>query len=216
MIIPTSGGRQGALIALLASAALGACQTKDRATSAADTTAASASGTMAGRSPNVDTLQGNMVSRKGWTDGQILAYATAANRGEIEEGRLAVRKAANPAVKAFAHQMVADHQAMLKEGNAFASANSITPDSTKDDVRDLMKDSRALVSDLTAKTNGKDWDEAYLNHEIDAHKQVLATLQDAEKATMSAPLKAMLNKAVGKVQSHLTRAQDIKDNQLQS
>lgn len=60
---------------------------------------------MPAESSGPDTLQGNTVSRKGWTDSQILAYAATANRGEIEEGRLAIRQATNPAVKAFARQM---------------------------------------------------------------------------------------------------------------
>ena len=47
-------------------------------------------------------------------------------------------------------------------------------------------------------------------------KAVLDKLQDFEKATTNAQLKEMLNKAVGKVQSHLTKAQDIKDNKIKA
>lgn len=83
-------------------------------------------------------------------------------------------------------------------------------------MEDLTKDFQKALKDRTTKPNGKDWDEAYLNHEIDAHRQVLGELQDAEKATMNAPLKAMLNEAAGKLQSRLTKAQGIKDTQLKS
>lgn len=151
-----------------------------------------------------------------WTDGQILAFAAAASTGEIEQAKLAEKKASNSAVRAFARQMVTDHEAMLREGNAFAKKNAITPDTTKDAVTDLMKGARDAMKDLTEKPAGKDWDASYMDKQIDAHKTVLDKLQDAENATTNAALKDMLNKAVGKVQSHLTKAQDIKSNQLKA
>jgi putative membrane protein len=147
-----------------------------------------------------------------WTDGQILAYAAAANDAEIAQGRLAERKATNPAVKAFAREMVTDHQAMLREGRSFASSIHITPDTTKSDITGLTKDSHDLIRDLTDKPAGNDWDSAYMDKQIDEHKAVLDKLQDFEKSTTNAKLKDMLNNAVGKVQSHLTKAQDVKEN----
>jgi putative membrane protein len=151
-----------------------------------------------------------------WTDGQIIAFAAAASTGEIEQGKLAAKKATNAAVKAFARQMVTDHQTMLREGNAFAKTNSITPDTTKDAVTDLMKGAQDAIKDLNEKPSGKDWDKNYMDKQIDAHKAVLDKLQDAEKSTTNTALKDLLNKAVGKVQSHLTKAQDVKDNKLKS
>lgn len=155
-------------------------------------------------------------NNNGWTDAQILAYTRAADSAEIVEGRLAERKATNPAVKAFARQMVTDHQAMLREDKSFASSNNITPDTTKSDVTDLMKNAHDELTDLTNKAAGKDWDGAFMDKEIDGHKAVLDKLQDFEKSTTNAKLKDALNKAVGKVQSHLTKAQDIKDNKIKS
>src|SRR5947207_7155266 len=38
-------------------------------------------------------------NNNGWTDAQILAYTRAADSAEIAEGRLAERKATNPAAK---------------------------------------------------------------------------------------------------------------------
>ena len=57
------------------------------------------------------TPAASTVPNNGWTDAQILAFAEAASKGEIEQGRLAETKATIPAVKAFARQMVADHLA---------------------------------------------------------------------------------------------------------
>ena len=218
----TSTGWTVAIAIVTASAMLAGCQ---RANTRNDTTAA---GEVARRDSLGDTTRNHAVgadttaargangtaNNDGWTDAQILAYTAAADSSEVAEGRLAERKATNPAVKAFAREMVTDHQAMLKSGKAFASSNKITPDTTKSDVTGLMKDTHDEIADLTSKAAGKDWDGAFMDKEIDGHKAVLDKLQGFEKSTTNTKLKDMLNKAVGKVQSHLTKAQDIKDNKI--
>lgn len=206
----TSFARPG-MLALCAATLLVACKPKDNA--ATDTT--SSAGAVATDSANRAAAD-STANRGGWTDGQILAFATTANTGEIAEGRLAQTKATNAKVKAFARQMVTDHSAMLTEGKTFATKNNITPDSTKSDVTDLSKDARDELKELTDKAKGADWDKEFIEHEIDGHKKVLDKLQDAEKATTNPQLKEMLTKAIGKVQEHLTKAQDIHDNALKS
>lgn len=216
-----TGTRTLAIVAVAAATLLSAC--KNERGTPSDTTA---SGEVVAR-PATDTnamsattpatpAASTIPNDNGWTDAQILAFAEAASRGEIEQGRLAETKATIPAVKAFARQMVTDHRAMLKEVQAFATKQTITPDSTKGDVADLMKDGRDGLNDLTTKAASADWDANYLDKQIGAHKAVLEKLQDAEKATTNAPLKELLNKAVGKVQSHLTKAQDVKDHSIKA
>ncbi|MGI8498123.1 MAG: DUF4142 domain-containing protein [Gemmatimonadaceae bacterium] len=200
--------------AMLAIVAIAGCKGKDNA-AAADS--AKVADTAAMRAPASDTAaKPATVSNNGWTDAQILAYASAANTGEIEEARLASKKAINPAVKAFARLIMTDHQTMLNDGKNFANQNNIAPDTTKGDVTDAMKDSRKTVRDLTDKAAGKDWDEDYISKQIDGHKAVLDHLKDAAKSTNNAGLRTMLEKASGKVQEHLTKAQDIKEKKLKS
>lgn len=217
---PTPTGWTVAIAIVAASALLAGCQRTETRT---DTTAAgevahrdSLADTTHKRAVGADTTaaRGATANNDGWTDAQILAYTAAADSSEIAEGRLAERKATNPAVKAFAREMVTDHQAMLKSGKSFATSNKITPDTTKSDVTGLMKDAHDELTDLTNKAAGKDWDGAFMDKEIDGHKAVLDKLQGFEKSTTNTKLKDMLNKAVGKVQSHLTKAQDIKDNKI--
>jgi putative membrane protein len=169
-----------------------------------------AAGATTGANANANT------SNNSWTDGQILAFASAANKGEIAEGKLAETKATNPKVKAFARQLVSDHTAMLSEGNSFAKKNNITPDSTKNDVQDLQKDAQKDMQDLQSKAKGNDWDKDFVDKEIDGHKMVLQKLQDAQNATSNAQLKELLTKAQQKVQSHLDKAQALKDSTLKS
>jgi putative membrane protein len=158
----------------------------------------------------------NRGARGGWTENSIVAYTTAANTGEIEEARLATKKATNPAVKAFARELLADHQAMLADGKSLASRLKITADSTAGDARDLVNHARDELNDMTNKPAGADWDRAFIDNEIDGHQHVLDKLQDAAKNTNNAELRAALEKASGKVQQHLTKAQDIKANKLKS
>jgi putative membrane protein len=196
-------GTHALLVAALA-AALGGCKGRNEVAKT-DTTATG----MVAPSSDTGAMAMNNANRE-WTDARIVAFANAANAGEVQEGTLAERKATNAAVKAFARQMVADHKAMLADVKAFQTKASVQPDSTAEDVRELMKEGQDEIKELTDKKAGKDWDEDFIEHEIEAHKKVLDKLQDAEKSAMNPELKTLLTKASAKVQEHLTKAEDIK------
>ena len=164
----------------------------------------------------VDSAAGSVFKRGGWTDASILAFANASSAGELRESQLATRKATNPAVKAFARQLVADHRSLVNEGKALATKLKVTPDTTDDDVRDVVKHAEDDIKDLTDKTAGADWDKQYIDNQIKDHKDVLDKLMDAAKNTTNPELRTALEKATGKVQEHLTKAQALKDNELKS
>lgn len=215
MNIRVTGHTVATLAALLA---VSACKARDNAI---DTTAArtdTAANRMAANTDTaarkVDSAAGSLARRGGWTPASTLAFANAASTGEIREGELAERKATNPAVKAFARQIVADHRKMVADGKALASKLNVTLDTTADDVRDVMKHSADEVKDLTDKKAGLDWDKDWVDKQIDGHKDVLDKLQDAAKNTSDPDLRAALEKATGTVQQHLTKAQDLKNNTL--
>lgn len=203
------------MIALSAATLLVACKPKDNATG--DTTTAAgavATGSDSANRARTDSTTNSANANNTWTDGQILAFTSAANKGEIAEGKVAETKATNAKVKAFARQMVTDHQAMLTEGNSFAKKNNITPDSTKGDIQDLQKDATSELQDLNSKAKGADWDKEFVDKEIDGHKKVLDKIQNFQNATQNAQLKEMLTKASQKVQQHLDKAQALKDSTL--
>ena len=213
--MPTNFGRH-CIIALSAATLFVACKAKENA-STDTTSAAGAVATGSDSANRARTDSANATANKNsWTDGQILAFASAANKGEIAEGKLAETKATNAKVKAFARQMVTDHTAMLNEGNSFAKKNNITPDSTRDDVKDLQKGAQDEMEDLQKKAKGNDWDKDFVDKEIDGHKKVLDKLQQAQNSTQNAQLKEMLTKATQKVQQHLDKAQALKDSTLKS
>jgi putative membrane protein len=193
---------------------LGACQKKgDVATT--DTTVAPAP--VAATGTDTTTSAGAVATPKSdWTDAQILAFATVANQGEIKEAKLAERKAVTPAVKSFARQMITDHTKLLADTRALATKLAITPDTTKSDVTDLAKSVNDDIKDLTNKKAGKDWDQDYINKQVDTHQKVLDKLQDASKSAKDPQVKDAVIKSVGVVQQHLTKAQTIKETNLQS
>jgi len=201
-----------------------ACGPRDR--SAADTTAnrtGAAVDTAAGRvgaaadttARRAESAAGSVAKRGGWTDASVLGFIGANNAGEVRESQLAAKKATNPAVKKFAQQLVTEHRALALEMRSLAGRLSVTPDTTGD-VHDLMDHARDQVKELTDKPAGADWDKKYIDNQIDDHKDMLDKLQDAAKNTNSAELRGAIEKASGKVQEHLTKAQSIKENELKS
>lgn len=210
-------------ITILAAAllGLGACKARERgladtAVARIDTGMSRVGAAVDTAVRRVDSAAGSLVKRGGWTSASTLGFVSAANDGEIREGELAVRKATNRAVKGFARQLVADHRAMMSDAKALASKLNVTPDTTDDDARDVVKHTADDIKDLTDKPAGLDWDKEYIDKQINGHKDVLDKLQDAAKNTTDPELRAALEKATGKVQEHLTKAQDIKDNALKN
>jgi putative membrane protein len=145
-----------------------------------------------------------------WTNDRIFGFAHNANAGEIALGKLAEKKATNPQVKAFAREMVKDHQAMMSEAHSLFGKLNAKPDTTADDARDLAKSGADEIKELTDKAAGKDWDKAYIDEQVEAHQKVLDKLQDAAKNTTDSTVTNALSKTTAKVQEHLTKAQALK------
>ena len=108
--------------------------------------------------------------------------------------------------------MVTDHKKMLADGTRSRPSLRSRRTLPRSDVTDLTKNVNDDVKDLNDKTAGKDWDEDYIGKQVDAHQKVLDKLQDASKSAQNAELKDALSKSIGKVQEHLTKAQNLKDS----
>ena len=220
--------RTSALITVTVLVAAGSTACKSREQAAADS-AAARTDSAAGRVDSAARANGNAMTdsarradsaksaaRSGWTEPSIYGFVTAANAGEIQMGQLGAKKATNAKVTAFAREMVADHRSLQTETKSLFAKVSATPDTANGDAHDLMDRTRDQIKDLTEKAAGNDWDKNYIDKLIDDHQKVLDKLQDAAKNTTNADLRAGLEKATGKVQEHLTKAQDIKNNVLKS
>lgn len=208
-------------VALSTAAALGACAKK--ADTAADTTAmatagdtsmrtgmnntANATGSMAAGAGSSTSMNNGMAGNQAWTDADIFAMVGAVNRGEIAEGRMAETKATNPAVRAFAKDMVTAHAMLLNQGQALAKRLNITPSASADTA--IVAMNKTMASAVGNMPKGMAFDTAYVNSQIQGHTMALDLVKNAEGRAQNAQLKTMLTTAQPIIQKHLDRIKDI-------
>jgi putative membrane protein len=140
------------------------------------------------------------------SDAQIVAIIRAVNDGEVSAGRLAESNASSPDVKAFAREMVRDHQQMNDKLAAAARSAGADAGAANDSVR---ASSTALASTLQSAGRGPAFDKAYLNAQVEGHQRVLTFLQQAQARTQNAELRQLTTDAAPAVQAHLDRARAL-------
>ena len=184
--------------------AMAACSKKD--SSATDTTAASSTVTA-----DTSAMAASSTNAGGsWSDANILALLDEANVADSSEGAIAATKGTSAAVRNFGKQMVADHHKMRVQGEALAKKLSLTPAPPADD--NMTSDAQKEIDNLNSTAKGKDFDKAYIDGQVDDHKQVLALAVKAMGQAQSTELKNLIQKATPTVQSHLDKAQSIQKN----
>lgn len=121
-------------------------------------------------------LAGTANAASGPTDPQIAHIAYTAGALDIEAGKLALAKSSNGAVRAFAEEMVRDHQAVNDQALALVGKLKVTPE---DNATSKALASQAGVTLKRLKTlNGAAFDRAYTANEIAYHRQVNGALKD--------------------------------------
>ena len=190
----------------IAALALAACAKKDN--NAADTTAVSSTtsadtSAMAGAASSTSstTPSGN------WSDANIVALLDEANMADSAAGSIAASKGTAAAVRDFARRMERDHHALRAQGAALAKKLNVTPAAPSDDPVQPMAQSETNTLNSTAK--GKDFDKAYIDAEVNAHKAVLDLATKAAAQTQTAELKNLIQKAAPMIKAHLDKAEAI-------
>ena len=198
-----SGSR---LIALaIVAVSLAACAKKDNYGS--DTTAASStvSGDTSAMAGSAST-----TSSGTWSDANIVALLDEANMADSSAGAIAVTKGTSSAVRAFARDMMRDHHQLRTQGQALAKKLNITPAAPSDDPVQPMAQNETNTLNSTAK--GKDFDKAYIDAEVEAHKAVLDLATKAAGQTQNTELKNLIQKAAPVIKAHLDKAESIQKN----
>jgi putative membrane protein len=140
-------------------------------------------------------------------DAKIAAIADAANAGEVEQAKVALTKAKNARVRKFAQMMIQHHGQAKKDGEKLAKKLSLTPVESSTSGM-LRQESATLVSTLQSETSN--FDEVYINGQVDGHQKVLDLFDKRLIQSASAPeLKAELEKFRPKIEAHLTEAREI-------
>jgi putative membrane protein len=141
-----------------------------------------------------------------YSDANAVAFIQTVNTGEIEAAGLAKTKARDAEIKSFARQMEMDHTAMKNEVAEAAQRLGLSTTATDEDVlEDHQEDMRAL-NEASA---GKDFDDKYIDEQVEAHKDALDKIDDAIEKTQNAEFKSLLQKARGAVDGHLKHAEQL-------
>jgi len=189
-------------LAALSVAALAfvACAKKDNTTT--DTTAVT--GTMADTSAMAAS---STTPAATWSDANIFALLDEANAADSSAGSIAATQGTAAAVRTFAKDMMRDHHTLRTQGAALAKKLNVTPAAPGDDPVPNMAQTETNTLNSTAK--GKDFDKAYIDAEVDAHKAVLDLATKAAGQTQTTELKNLIQKAAPLIQAHLTKAEAI-------
>jgi putative membrane protein len=202
MLMSGTGSRLAVFaVAMVAMVAVAACSKKEN--SGADTSAA-ASTTVTG---DTSTTTAAPAPSGTWTDANIVALLDEANVADSAAGSIAATKGTSSEVREFARRMMRDHHQLRSQGEALAKKLSVTPAAPSDDPVMPMAQDETNTLNTTAK--GKDFDKAYIDAEVNAHKAVLDLATKASQQTQTAELKNLIQKAAPVIQSHLVKAESI-------
>jgi len=200
---------RGFRLTTLAIAALTVAACRKKENYGTDTTAA-ASSTVGGDTAAIAAAGAPAVVGGTWTDANIFALLDEANAADSSAGAVAATKGTASSVRDYGRQMMRDHHQLRVQGAALAKKLNITPSAPSDDPLPAAAQSEMNTLNTTAK--GKDFDKAYIDAEVDAHKQVLDIATKAAGQTQNAELKNLIQKAAPVIQGHLDKAESIQKN----
>jgi putative membrane protein len=142
------------------------------------------------------------------SDDQILYVLHAANLAEMDQARMAQKKAKNGRVKRFAGMMLKDHGEADAKGNDVAKKvnASLTPSETS---KRLESDAKQVSSNI-ATPKGADFDRAYIDGQVKEHRALLEAIdREFLPAVRSSEVKELLQTVRASVDNHLKEAEQI-------
>ena len=142
------------------------------------------------------------------TDPQIAHIAYTAGVIDVTAGKQALSKASNKEVKAFAENMVRDHEAVNKLALDLVKKLNVTPEDN-DTSKGLSKQAADKSAELS-KLSGAAFDKAYVANEIAYHKAVDGALETQLIPSANNPeLKSLLQTGLKIFQGHQQHAEHI-------
>lgn len=170
-----------------------------------DTTAASST-----ISADTSAMTSSSTTSGTWADANIFALLDEANMADSAAGALAATKGTSSAVRDFGRRMTRDHHTLRAQGEALAKKLKVTPTPPAGD--NLVTDAQKNMDNLNSTAKGKDFDKAYIDSEVDAHKKVLDLATKAMDQAQSTELKNLIQKAAPVIKAHLDLVESIQKN----
>ena len=142
------------------------------------------------------------------TDPQIAHIAYTAGNLDVAAGKQALAKSHNKAVRAFAKEMVRDHQAVNAKALALVKKLKVTP-ADNPTSQGLTKAADAERAKL-AKMSGAAFDKEYINNEVAYHKTVNGALEKVLiPSAKNGELKSLLETGLTLFKEHQAHAEQI-------
>jgi putative membrane protein len=142
------------------------------------------------------------------TDPQIAHIAYTAGVIDIAAAKQAITKASNKDVKAFAEDMVRDHEAVNKQALDLVKKLKVTPEDN-DTSKALSKQAADKLAEL-GKLKGAEYDKAYVANEVAYHKAVNSALEtQLIPSASNADLKSLLQTGLKIFQGHQQHAEHV-------
>ena len=201
---------QGAPWGALALAAIvGGCNSpRNDAAGGAESAASGAAATMDSAATGMAADTGTMSAGSAkLSDANIVALLDEANKADSAAGALAATKGTSADVKRFAKLMMSEHHALRLQGQQLAKKLNVTPEAPANDPVAPM--AQQEMSTLESTPKGAEFDRAYIDQEVTAHKAVKDLLDQSKDAAQNEELKALIGKAQPVIQKHLDQAESI-------
>lgn len=142
------------------------------------------------------------VSAQTGADGHFMVQAADGGLTEVQLGRLAMQRAADPAVRDFGRRMVTDH------GNANAQLQRLAGQEGVALPTEPSVQHRALY-DRLARLAGPDFDRSYMRNMVDDHTQDVADFEREAQQGQDPAVRAWAAQTLPTLHGHLRFAQSI-------
>lgn len=148
------------------------------------------------------------AAASGPTDPQIAHIAYTAGNIDIAAAKQALARSHNRSVRAFAHEMVRDHQAVNVKALALLRKLHVAPE-PNDTSASLSKGASATMKRL-ARLRGAAFDRAYVANEVAYHKTVNGALESTLiPSAANAQLKSLLETGLALFREHQHHAEHL-------
>jgi putative membrane protein len=140
-------------------------------------------------------------------DPTIVAIFDQANTADIETGKLAAQKAHAKEIRDFGAMLARDHAMVRQQGRDLAKKLGVTPTPPAGDKS--AKDQATVIHRLEG-LQGAEFDRAFLQHEIQFHRDVINAINSTLLPAIKNPeLKAFVVKIAPAFQAHLQMAENL-------
>lgn len=136
-------------------------------------------------------------------DSEYLVAAAEVDMKEIELGKLAMTKATNADVKAFAKMMVDEHTKASNDLKATAGKKNISlPMALTEDGQDAMKK-------LNDEKPGMDFDKKYVDMMVDGHEKTIKKMEKASEDAKDEEIRMWAANMLPTLRKHLDHAKSL-------